>query len=93
MSYSLGVKAGAAFNWHVNHHTQLFGPEVPEPSQCSSGLKTWAAVRIGGSSRKVFAFLDLGIDVKRMDVKNRYAVAEGQWFIGPYFGIAGGGRF
>ena len=44
MGYSLAVKSGASFNWHVNHHTQLFGPEVPEPSQCSSGLKTWRAI-------------------------------------------------
>ena len=93
MGYALGVKAGAAFNWHVNRHTQLFGPEVPEPSPCANGLKTWAAVRVGFSSRKLFSFLDLGLDVKRMDVKNRYAVSHGEWFLGPYFGIAGGGRF
>lgn len=91
--YSMGVKAGAAFNWHVNKHTQVFGPEAYEPSECSNGLKTWAAVRIGVGARKFFSFLDLGLDVKRMDVKNRYATTHGEWFVGPYFGINAGGRF
>jgi hypothetical protein len=93
MGYAMSVKAGGAFNWHVNHHIQLFGPEVPEPSQCANGLKTWAAVRIGVGSRKFFSFLDLGLDVKRMEVKNRYSTIHGQWFVGPYFGISAGGRF
>jgi hypothetical protein len=93
LGYTMGVKVGAAFNWHVNHHIQLFGPEVPEPSQCANGLKTWAAVRIGMGSRQFFTFLDLGLDVKRMDVKNRYSTIQGQWFLGPYFGFAAGGRF
>jgi hypothetical protein len=93
MGYAMSVKAGGAFNWHVNRHTQLFGPEVPEPSQCANGLKTWAAVRVGVGSRKFFSFLDLGLDVKRMDVKNRYSTIHGQWFVGPYFGINAGGRF
>jgi hypothetical protein len=91
--YTMGVKAGAAFNWHVNKHTQVFGPEAYEPSQCASGLKTWAAARIGVGSRQFFSFLDLGIDVKRMDVKNRYSTTHGEWFLGPYFGINAGGRF
>jgi hypothetical protein len=91
--YAMSVKAGGAFNWHVNHHIQLFGPEVPEPSQCANGLKTWAAVRIGVGSRKFFSFLDVGLDVKHMEVKNRYATIHGQWFVGPYFGINAGGRF
>jgi hypothetical protein len=89
----MSVKAGGAFNWHVNHHIQLFGPEVPEPSQCANGLKTWAAVRVGLGSRQFFSFFDVGLDVKRMEVKNRYSTIQGQWFVGPYFGINAGGRF
>jgi hypothetical protein len=93
MGYAMSVKAGGAFNWHVNHHIQLFGPEVPEPSQCANGLKTWAAVRIGFGSHRFSFFLDLGLDVKRMEVKNRYSTINGQWFVGPYFGINSVGRF
>jgi len=93
LGYAMSVRAGGSFNWHVNHHIQLFGPEVPEPSQCANGLKTWAALRIGIGSHKFFSFYDIGLTVKRMEVKNRYSTIQGQWFVGPYFGINAGGRF
>ena len=91
--FSLALAGGAGYTFYWNQHATAIGPESPQPDLCGSGLRSWALVRLGLGGRKVSGNLDLGIDIRVMDLKNQYGRSEGQLFIGPYAGLSVSVRF